>query len=255
MDWNPGGYMRFCDERTRPSVDLVNRIKVENPQTVIDLGCGPGNSTKILRKRWPDARIVGLDSSAEMIETARSEMPAIEWTLSNIEDWQPEASYDVVFSNAALQWIPKHALLLESLFAKVTLGGAIAFQIPSSEFPAVRLLIHEIAQEGAWAGRMDGPLGQLTMETPGTYYNLLTPSARSVDIWQTEYFHIMDSAAAIVDWIATTGLRAFLDALESEEEISLFTALLLERVGQIYQPQVDGRVLFPFKRTFVVAYR
>jgi len=255
LDWNPGGYMRFCDERTRPSVDLVNRIKVENPQNVIDLGCGPGNSTQILRKRWPDARIVGLDSSAEMIETARSEMPAIEWTLSNIEDWQPEASYDVVFSNAALQWIPKHALLLESLFAKVTLGGAIAFQIPSSEFPAVRLLIHEIAQEGAWAGRMDGPLGQLTMETPGTYYNLLTPSARSVDIWQTEYFHIMDSAAAIVDWIATTGLRAFLDALQSEEEISLFTALLLERVGQIYQPQVDGRVLFPFKRTFVVAYR
>jgi len=83
--------MRFCDERTRPSVDLVNRIKVANPQNVIDLGCGPGNSTQILRKRWPDARIVGLNSSAEMIETARSEMPAIEWTLSNIEDWQPEA--------------------------------------------------------------------------------------------------------------------------------------------------------------------
>jgi len=140
--------MRFCDERTRPSVDLVNRIKVANPQNVIDLGCGPGNSTQILRKRWPDARIVGLDSSAEMIETARSEMPAIEWTLSNIEDWQPEAPYDVVFSNAALQWIPKHALLLESLFANVTLGGALAFQIPSSEFPAVRLLIHEIAQAG-----------------------------------------------------------------------------------------------------------
>ena len=102
---------------------------------------------------------------------------------------------------------------------------------------------------------MDGPLSQLTMETPGIYYDLLAPFARSVDIWETEYFHVMDSAAAIVDWIAGTGLKPFLAALESYEDSRDFTALLLERVTQIYRPKIDGKLLFPFKRTFVVAYR
>jgi trans-aconitate 2-methyltransferase len=255
LAWDPGEYMRFGDERTRPSVDLVSRIAIDSPERVIDLGCGPGNSTRVLRERWPDARIVGMDSSADMIDTARSEQPDGEWILAGIEDWQADAPYDVVFSNAALQWLPNHATLVESLFANVAPGGALAFQIPSSDFAAVRFLIHDIAQAGPWADRMGGPLGELTMEAPGLYYDRLAPSSRTVDIWETEYFHVMDSNAAIVDWIATTGLRPFLAALQSEAETRSFTALLLERVAQVYQPQVDGRVLFPFKRTFVVAYR
>lgn len=253
--WSPSEYMRFGDERTRPSVDLASRIAVERPATVIDLGCGPGNSTRVLRQRWPEAHVIGLDSSSQMIEAARAEEPLEEWILSGIEDWIPSTAFDVVFSNAALQWLPDHRALVARAFQAVAPGGALGFQIPSADFAAVRDLIHGIALDGPWTARMDGPLGELTMESPGLYYDCLSPHARSVDIWETEYFHVMDSSSAIVDWIASTGLRPFLRALESEDETQLFLARLNERVRDSYPPQEDGRVLFPFKRTFVVAYR
>jgi trans-aconitate 2-methyltransferase len=253
--WDPGEYLRFSDERTRPSVDLVTRIAVERPATVIDLGCGPGSSTRVLRRRWPEARIIGLDSSPQMITAARAEEPNEAWILSGIEDWVPVTPLDVVFSNATLQWLPDHGRLIQRLFRSVSAGGALAFQIPSAKFAAVRILIHEIALEGPWAPRMSGPLGGLTMESPSLYYDCLAPQARSLDMWETEYFHVMDSAGAIVDWIASTGLRPFLEALESEDERQRFVILLRERVCDAYQQQKDGRVLFPFRRTFVIAYR
>jgi trans-aconitate 2-methyltransferase len=253
--WSPDEYMRFGDERTRPSVDLASRIAVERPATVIDLGCGPGNSTRVLRQRWPEAHVVGLDSSPEMIDAARADEPLEEWVVSGIEDWTPSAGFDVVFSNAALQWLPDHCALIERLFRAVAPGGALGFQIPSADFAAVRRLIQGIALDGPWTPRMSGPIGELTMEPPGVYYDCLSPHARSVDIWETEYFHVMDSPVAIVDWIASTGLRPFLAALESEDETRLFVSRLNEMVRDAYRPQKDGRVLFPFKRTFVVAYR
>ena len=253
--WSPSEYMRFGDERTRPSVDLASRIAVERPASVIDLGCGPGNSTRVLRQRWPEAHVIGLDSSPQMIDAARDDAPLEEWIVAGIEDWIPSAAYDVVFSNAALQWLPDHCALVERLFRAVAPGGALGFQIPSATFAAVRDLIHVIALDGPWTSRMAGPLGELTMESPGLYYDCLSPHARSVDVWETEYFHVMDSAAAIVDWIASTGLRPFLAVLESDEENRLFVSRLNEMVREMYPPQRDGRVLFPFKRTFVVAYR
>lgn len=253
--WSPSDYMRFGDERTRPSIDLASRIAVERPASVIDLGCGPGNSTRVLRQRWPEAHVVGLDSSSEMIDAARREEPLEEWLVSGIEDWVPAAPFDVVFSNAALQWLPNHCALVERLFEAVAPGGALAFQIPSATFAAVRELIHAIALDGPWTSRMGGPLGELTMEAPSVYYDCLSPRARSIDLWETEYFHVMDSAPAIVDWIASTGLRPFLAALESEEETRAFVTRLNEMVRETYLPQRDGRVLFPFKRTFLIAYR
>ncbi|MDO8963642.1 MAG: methyltransferase domain-containing protein [Coriobacteriia bacterium] len=253
--WNPDEYLRFGDERTRPSVDLASRIAVESPSLVIDLGCGPGNSTRVLRDRWPEAHVIGLDSSAEMIDAARAEMPQEEWIHSGIEEWNPPQAFDVVFSNAALQWLPDHSALVQRLFAAVAPGGALGFQIPSASFAAVRTLIHAIALDGPWTPRMTGPLGALTMESPGVYYDCLSPEARSVDIWETEYFHVMDSHAAIVDWIGSTGLRPFLDALGSETEKQQFVSRLDRAVRQTYPLQQDGRVLFPFRRTFVIAYR
>lgn len=253
--WDPGGYMRFGDERTRPSIDLASRIAVESPSSVIDLGCGPGNSTRALQQRWPSAHVTGLDSSAQMIDTARQEHPDGEWVLSAIEEWRPAAAVDIVFSNAALQWLPGHGPLVERLFGHVSPGGALAFQIPSADYALVRTLIHEIALDGPWAPRMAGPLGALTMEPPSFYYDHLAPAARALDIWETEYFHVMDSPSAIVDWIASTGLRPFLDVLEPDGESDRFVARLRERVSQSFPARTDGRVLFPFKRTFVIAYR
>lgn len=252
--WNPSEYLRFGDERTRPAIDLASRIAVDLPASVVDLGCGPGNSTSVLSQRWPQARVLGLDGSAEMIAVASAGCPEGEWLVSDIAQWNPEVPFDVVFSNAALQWLPHHGPLVERLFGFVAPGGALAFQIPSATYAEVRSLIHEIAREEAWASRMQRPLGVLTMEPPDFYYDRLAPQARSVDIWETEYVHVMESHSAIVDWIASTGLRPFLEALDSDGERNEFVADLRARVACSYPVQRDGRVLFPFRRTFVIAY-
>jgi trans-aconitate 2-methyltransferase len=252
--WDPAEYLRFGDERTRPSADLVLRIAIEGPQTVIDLGCGPGNSTEVLTQRWPRARVTGLDSSPTMIEAARAERPDGQWMLSGIEGWRPAAPFDVVFSNAALQWLPDHGPLVERLFGHVAAGGALAFQIPSADFALVWTLIHEVALQGPWAARMAGPLGELTMESPGFYYDHLAPKARAIDMWETEYMHVMESPAAIVEWMTGTGLRPFLAALEPGGESDRFLARLSERVGESYPARSDGCVLFGFRRLFVIAY-
>ncbi|MBU1692689.1 MAG: methyltransferase domain-containing protein [Verrucomicrobia bacterium] len=252
--WDPNTYLRFGDERTRPAADLAFRVALEAPRTVIDLGCGPGNSTQVLRQRWPGARVCGLDNSPEMIAAARQSYPGQEWMQADIEGWSADVPYDVVFSNAALQWVRDHVALTRHLFAQVNPGGALAFQIPSGTYSPVRTFIHEIAQDKAWVSRMDGPSAAVTMEEPQVYYDALAPQAKSVDIWETEYCHVMESPSAIVEWISSTGLRPFLDALDSPEEKQRFVTRLAERVTEAYTTRSDGRVLFPFKRTFVIAY-
>ena len=158
----------------------------------------------------------GLDSSPEMIASAKQSHPDQEWILAGIEDWSPGAPYDVVFSNAALQWVRDHVSLTRRLFSQVAPGGVLAFQIPSGAYSPVRSFIHEIARDEAWGSRMAEARAALTMEEPHVYYDALAPQADSVDIWETEYYHVMESPSAIVEWISSTGLRPFLDALDSE---------------------------------------
>ena len=252
--WDPARYLRFGDERPRPACELASRIALVAPRSVIDLGCGPGNSTQVLRQRWPNARVCGLDSSPEMIIAAQQAYPDQEWLLANIVGWAPDVPHDVLFSNAALQWVDNHIILARHLFNQVAPGGALAFQIPSGAYSALRSFIHDIAQDKAWGSRMDGPRAALTMEEPNVYYDALAPLATSVDIWETEYFHVMESPASIVEWISSTGLRPFLAALDSAKEKQRFVAFLTERVTAAYVTRSDGRVLFPFKRIFVIAY-
>lgn len=252
--WNPSEYLRFGDERTRPSQDLVSRIRVDDPATIVDLGCGPGNSTQVLRRRWPNSCVLGVDSSPDMIAAAREAHPDQEWVLGDIESWTGEAPIDVVFSNAALQWVPGHAELVRRLFAQVAPGGALAFQIPSVAYSDLRAIIHEIAENAAWASRMSAARNALTMEEPPVYYDALAPLARSIDMWETEYYHVMASPATIVAWITSTGLRPFLDALDTEGERDHFLAALNARVAEAYVRRSDGRVLFPFRRVFLIAY-
>jgi len=253
-EWDPGQYLRFGDERTRPSLDLASRIDIGTPRRVIDLGCGPGSSTQVLVARWPGAHVVGLDSSASMIDSARANHPLQEWLLHSIETWTCTAAFDVVFSNAALQWVPDHGPLVQRLFGAVAPGGALAFQIPSADYPLVRSLIHEVARSGQWAHLMSDPLRALTMEPPAFYYNHLAGGSTRVDIWETEYLHVLESPDAVVDWIASTGLRPFLDVLSDDADKRHFVELLRKRVRDSYALRADGKVLFPFKRTFVIAY-
>jgi len=253
-DWDPSNYLRFEDYRTRPAIELASRIRVAAPDTVIDLGCGPGNSTQVLRERWPDAAVVGLDSSRGMVAAARETYPDQEWVLGDIGEWSSAEPFDVVFSNAALQWVPDHARVVPHLFRQVDAGGALAFQVPSREYCAVRALIDEVADDARWASRMTAARSALTIEEPHVYYDLLAPLARAVDMWEMIYHQVMESPAAIVEWISSTGLRPYLDALDSDEERQRFVSLLEERVAASYPQRSDGMVLFPFQRISAIAY-
>jgi len=256
--WDADLYLRFANERTQPAVDLTARIQLANPQRIIDLGCGPGNSTRILRQRWPAADVIGLDSSAEMIAAAEKDYPSGKWQVQDIAAWSGADgadTFDVVFSNAVLHWLPEHEVLFTRLIKRVSPGGVLAVQMPAHLESPLHGLILEIAEQPQWRERMQKPRAAIRGHTPGFYYDVLQPLAASVVLWQTEYQHVMDGPEAILDWIRGTGLRPFLEALEDRAEQQRFEALLLAGIERTYSRQADGRILFPFRRLFLVARR
>lgn len=253
--WNADLYLQFANERTQPSIDLTARIRLEAPGRVIDLGCGPGNSTAVLRGRWPRSIIIGLDHSAEMIAKARAIEPSGTWEQGEIPTWAPGEKFDLVFSNAALQWVPDHVTLIPHLLAQVAAGGALAVQIPAHLESPVHRAILEIADDPEWSGQMASARWLLNVGTPGSYYDLLCREAVRVDLWITIYQHVLAGPEAIVEWVRGTGLRPFLEALATEEQRARFTARLLERVTREYPRRAHGKVIFPFRRLFFVAYR
>ncbi|HEY5993560.1 MAG TPA: methyltransferase domain-containing protein [Gallionellaceae bacterium] len=255
--WDPKLYLQFGDERTQPAIDLVTRVNLAHPAQIIDIGCGPGNSTAILRQRWPDARVTGLDSSPEMISAARLSQPEQEWVLADAASWQASTGsvFDLVFSNAVLQWIPDHARLIPGLLGRVKPSGALAFQMPARAYSIIHQLVLEVAAEPEWSHRMNDAREGFTLERPGFYYDLLAGLAARLDIWETEYCHVMQDHEAIMQWVRGTSVRPFLEALGTEAERQRFVAQLRARVAQAYPPQRDGKVLFPFRRLFVIAYR
>ncbi len=253
--WNADLYLQFATERTQPSIDLTARIRIEDPRRIIDLGCGPGNSTAVLRGRWPHAEIVGLDHSADMIAKARADVPSGTWEVGEIPTWTPAQKFDLVFTNAALQWVPDHATLIPHLFAQVATGGALAVQIPAHLESPVHRGILAIAEDGEWSAQMESARWLRNVGTPEFYYDLLGRDAARLDLWVTTYQHVLAGPEAIVEWIRGTGLRPFLEALTNEDQRRRFTARLLERVTAGYPRRPDGKVIFPFRRLFFVAYR
>lgn len=255
--WNPTQYLQFAEQRSRPCRDLADRVRIESPRSIIDLGCGPGNSTAVLAERWPEAAITGLDSSAEMIAAARENGPEHQWVTGDIAAWAREAteSFDVVFSNAALQWVRAHEEIFPRLFERVRPGGALAVQLPAIwDSPAHREL-RALADSPVWAGKMKSARqADWHTEPIGSYYDLLAGKAARMDLWETEYVHIMNTCQDIVEWYRGTGLRPFLEALESDAERARFLEEYTDRIRQHYLPRADSKVLFPFRRIFVVAY-
>jgi trans-aconitate 2-methyltransferase len=250
--WKPDQYLKFAAERTQPCRDLAARTAIENPRRVIDLGCGPGNSTEVLSARWPAAELTGLDSSAEMIARARSLHNDWRWQAGDIAAWTDgEDRFDVVFSNAAMQWVPDHPRVFPRLMAHVAPGGALAVQMPGNfEADAHRLM-------RAVASGFPATDGVREWFTHGAefYYDVLTPLAAGVELWFTEYIHVLDGPEGIVEWYSGTGMRPFLDALSTDAERERFKADYLAAIRGVYPARPDGRVLFPFRRLFMVAYR
>jgi trans-aconitate 2-methyltransferase len=250
--WDDAQYLKFADERTRPARELLARVPVPIARRVLDLGCGPGNSTALLRERWPEARVTGVDSSAEMLERARHDHPEIDWVLGDASRFVPEAAVDVSFSNALLQWLPDHAALIPLLFEQVRPGGVLAFQVPCNFGEPSHRLMRELS--GPWAERTAAVRRRSAVGSAGFYYDLLGPRARAVDIWQTTYEHVMLDAAAIVDWVKGTGLRPYLDVLTPDERPQYLEAYT-RAIAEAYPARRDGKRLFSFPRLFVVALR
>jgi len=251
--WDPQLYLRFGEERTRPARDLVAAIPLMAPERIIDLGCGPGNSTAILRARWPKAQVTGLDSDEAMLAAARASDSEVTWTLGDAVAWGDGEAWDLVFSNALLQRLPDHDRLLPRLLAAVRPGGCLAIQMPFHLASPIHRHMLELAALPEWRARMARAQAALVIQLPSYYYDVLAPLAASVTLWKTEYQHVMSDAAAIVTWMRGTGLRPFLSALGDDEQRGRFEAQLLERVVGSYPVRRDGRVLFPFERLFMIA--
>jgi trans-aconitate 2-methyltransferase len=253
--WDPDQYLRFERERKLPCQDLIARIGTALPQTIIDLGCGTGTSTALLRDRWPAAEIAGLDSSPEMLSAARKAGLRVEWLEGDLRTWTATHPYDLVFSNAALHWIPDHAELLPRLIRQVATSGILAVQMPTNSESPAHQCIRAVAERARWKPRWPARGPSPRVGSPSEYYDLLAPSCSRVEVWQTEYFHVVPDAAAIVEWVKGTTLRPYLDALSVPEDREAFLSEIEAGVREAYPPQTDGRVLFPFRRLFFVAVR
>jgi trans-aconitate 2-methyltransferase len=253
--WNPDLYLKFIEERTQPVYDLVDRIAVDDPKTIADLGCGPGNSTRVLRERWPEADIIGVDNSVEMIRKACASFPKEKWLLSDIQRWQPEEKFDVIFSGATLQWLPDHARLMPGLFSRIASGGALAVQLPANqESPLHRALIRVSASE-EWK-TITAPCADLIVYNgPEYYYDLFSALAPQFALWETTYFHVLESHQALIDWYSATGMRTYLERLPDEARKESFCRQVLAEAREAYPIQRNGKILYPFKRLFFIAYR
>ena len=252
MSWNPQQYSRFAAQRLRPALDLIARIPLEHPQTVVDLGCGTGNVTRILRSRWPRARITGVDGSPQMLAEARKDEADIGWVHSELGSWNPAEKYDLVFSNAALHWLDDHPALFTQLFGYIAYGGVLAVQMPRNFAAPSHTLMHELASTPPWRDALARLLRPMPVLEPAAYYDLLAPQVRGLDIWETEYLQILEGENPVAEWTKGTWLAPLLAALAPDAGAA-FELEYRQRVAQAYPRQADGKTLFPFRRLFIVA--
>lgn len=254
-DWNPDLYLKFNKERIQPSIDLVSRIGISNPKTIIDIGCGPGNSTQILVERWPDAKVVGIDNSPSMIEKARKDYPTQEWQIVDAGKDVIHGTYDTVFSNATIQWIPDHDGLMKKMGNLLNPEGVLAIQIPLFWDMPIGKSILKVSEEPQWASLTGKVKCLFTIHHYKRYYDILSPLFRHVDIWETHYMHVMESHGSILEMIRSTGLKPYLEVLQTDADKAEFESKVLQRIQSDYPFQKNGKVLFPFKRLFFVAQK
>lgn len=253
-DWRAQQYAMFENERTRPVKDLLAAVSATQARFVVDIGCGPGNSTEVLAAYVPGVTVIGLDSSVDMIAAARKRLPQFRFELADIATWDSEGPYDLILANAVLQWVPAHETLFPRLISKLASGGSLAVQMPDNlDEPAHRLL-REVAATGSWAGKLKGAERTLRHDA-NWYYSLLKPLCTRVDVWRTIYYHpLAGGASAVVEWFKGSALRPLLALLDDSEQIA-FLERYQAAVTIAYPALADGTVLLPFPRLFIVATR
>lgn len=250
--WDPDRYLTYAGERGRPFLDLLARVGAQAPGEVVDLGCGPGNLTGVLAERWPEARVVGIDSSPEMVERARRQPQRVDYLVGDLREWRPDRPVDVLVSNATLQWVPGHLGLLGQLADAVAPGGWFAFQVPANFDQPSHVLRAELAAEPAYAEHTAG-VAVPSSHDPVVYYDALAALGADVEVWETTYTHVLRGPDPVFTWVSGTGARPTLEALPGELR-EPFEAELKRRLAAAYPARADGTVLLPFRRVFAVAH-
>lgn len=254
-DWNPYLHKRFEKQRTQPVKDLIHSIELEQVNSVLDIGCGPGNSTEELARRWNNAKIIGIDSSLNMIEQAKVRLPSIRFELIDAnEDLSNLGKFDLVFSNAAIQWMPNHRELITKFYELLNNNGVLAIQLPEVSSMAIQRAVEETAMNVKWSHRFNKS-SEFNYDKMDYYYSICAELSKEINLWETDYYHIMDNHQNIIDWYKSTGMKPYLEKLECEEDRLSFEKEVLERITKSYRIQLDGRVLFPFKRLFFIVYK
>jgi trans-aconitate 2-methyltransferase len=252
-DWSAQQYLKFEDDRTRPPRDLLAQVPLRDARRVVDLGCGPGNSTELLIERYPQAEVSGIDSSPDMLRQARERLPGHTFVQGDLSTWSPAAGTDLLFGNAVFQWVPDHPTVLRRLLQALPEGGVLAVQMPDNTSEPALVLMREVARTGAWAGKLE-EAARDDLPTPGAYYDLLKPHCRHIDIWHIIYRHVMAGPGSIVEWFKGSALRPYLSGLDAELA-GQFLAAYGAEIAKAYPAQFDGRVLLRFPRLFIVAAR
>ncbi|KUO64498.1 MAG: hypothetical protein APF84_10415 [Gracilibacter sp. BRH_c7a] len=254
-EWDPNLYLKFENERTQPVKDLIFHIKKENPGRIIDIGCGPGNSTNELKKRWGKAHIIGLDNSKTMLDKANSDYPYLDWVQYDARgDLSFLGKFDIVFSNAAIQWMADQKSLLEKLFAMLHDNGLLAVQLPNPTYMPINIAVLDTAEDERWQDRFKDIDDGLICNELSYYYNALSPLTKDIELWETYYYHVVPGHEAIIDWYKSTGMKPFLARLD-ESEKDEFAQEVLSKIQTEYKTQEDGNVLFPFRRLFFIAHK
>lgn len=253
--WNAVQYEKFIRERTLPSIDLANRIGISDPREIIDIGCGPGNSTRVLAEKFPNAHITGADNSQNMIDRAKKVNTDLDFILfdavTDFEKLKPK--YDIVFSNACIQWIPDHRTLLRNMMSILKDGGIMAVQTPMNYKEPIHIIIKETVQSGKWKDKFTSPRVFYNL-TQSEYFDLLSDIASDFSVWETVYCHRMPSHESIMEWYKGTGLRPYLEAL-NETDAKEFEKDIFAEVVRAYPKQANGEIIFRFPRFFFTAER
>lgn len=256
MPWDPRQYLNFADHRLRPALDLIGRINMGQPDRIIDLGCGPGNVTEILAGRWPSAQVTGIDSSPEMLGRARTATPTIRWQQADIASWHADDPADLIFSNAALHWLPDHETVFPTLINQLRPGGVLAVQMPRNFGRPTHTCVVEAAKQADVYDRLAHLFNAPPTHEPGFYYDLLSPECETLEIWETDYLQPLTGENPIVEWTKGSWLRQFLEALADDPTAQArFLESYRALTARAYPKQSDGKTLLPFLRLFILATR
>ena len=254
-DWKPDLYLQFERDRNLPARDLLSRLPPFERPRIVDIGCGPGNSTELLIERFPDGRVSGVDNSPAMIEAARKRLPDVPFSLGDAARWRPSAPCDVLFANALFQWIPSRLQVFKDLVGHLTPGGCLAVQMPDNLAEPSHVLMRAVAAAPRFRAKLaKAAEARAAIEPMEAMYDALCPLAREVEVWRTTYVPALAGPDAIVGWVSSTGLKPFIDPLDADDRAA-FLAEYRDEIAKAYPIRADGRVLLPFPRLFVVARR